>query len=86
MKKVIGSLVAASALALLGARALTEHQAVASGVLQELQFESVESDNPEIVGAPPQFRVTKKTIKHLQVLMKNNETITVDGDGNVHAE
>jgi hypothetical protein len=75
--------VAMIALALAGANSLiSEHAALVSGALDKLKFESVPG-KPDLIGAPPKMRVTKKTIDYLQKLMKEGKTIEVGNDGSI---
>ncbi len=83
MKKLLCAAVAFVAVGLLGANYwITRDEALVSAALTELKFESV-PPKPAVVGAPPKFRVTKQTMDHLQVLLKDGKTIEVEGNGSL---
>src|ERR1051325_797350 len=62
------------------ARAITRDQALVGGVLNELKLELVPSD---VIGGPQKYKVTKKTIKHLQELLNEGKLIVLEGDGSI---
>jgi hypothetical protein len=68
------------ALGSLGAKLITQDEALVAGALSELKFESVPG-NPKLIGAPPQLKVTKATIEYLQKLQKEGKIIEVQGNG-----
>jgi hypothetical protein len=81
MHRIAAFLVLVAAFAALGVRALiTEDEALVSSVLKELKFESA-PNKPNVIGAPPRLVVTKKTLAHLEQLMKQNQTIEVQPNG-----
>ena len=59
---------------------LRRDAALVSGALETLKFEPLPG-KPDLIGAPPKMQVTKKTIEHLQKLMKEGRSIQVDNDG-----
>lgn len=63
-----------------GAMLITQNAALVSGALTELKFEAKKPD-PNLIGAPPQFTITKATIEYLQKLQKAGKTIEVQNDG-----
>jgi hypothetical protein len=65
----------------LGAMFITQDEAKVSGVLTALKLESVPQKDPKLMGAPPQFKVTKATIEYLQKLEKDGKVIEVQGNG-----
>jgi hypothetical protein len=81
MKNSLSAAIAVIALTLLGANYLiTQDEALVSGALNELKFESVPG-KPGVVGAPPKFKVAKQTIQHLEKLQKDGAIIEVQGNG-----
>ena len=83
MRKLAYVTIILSAAALLGG--ITQDEATVSGALQALKFESAPGD-PKRIGAEPEFKVTKETLKYLQKLQKDNKTIYVKGDGSVYVK
>jgi hypothetical protein len=81
MKKLLCVAVGFAAVGLLGANHLiTQDEALVSAALKTLRFESL-AGKPGVVGAPPKFKVTKKTIEHLEKLLKDGSVIEVQGNG-----
>ncbi len=73
--------VALIALALLGANALiSQDAALVSGALTTLGFEALPG-KPDVIGAPPKMRVTKKTLKQLEKLLNEGKIIQVQNNG-----
>lgn len=78
MHKQIAAATAVLALCLTGAKLLiTENQAIVSGALDGLEFEF---DPPPsgVVGAPPVFKATKKTLQFLE-----GRRFQIQGDGTI---
>jgi hypothetical protein len=65
-----------------GALFITENAGLVGAALTSLKFESLPG-NPNLVGAPPQFKVTKATIEFLQKIQKDGKTIEVQNDGSI---
>jgi hypothetical protein len=83
MKKIICVAVTLAALGSLGAKSLiTQDEALVSGALTTLKFESVPG-KPGLVGAPPKLKVTKQTIDFLEQLRKDGKIIEVTGNGSI---
>jgi hypothetical protein len=83
MKKLPRAAIAFVAVSLMGVGYwITRDEALVSAALTELKFESV-PPKPAVVGAPPKFKVTKQTIDHLQILLKEGKTIEVEGNGSL---
>jgi hypothetical protein len=81
MKKVICVAAMFVALGLLGAKSLiTQYEALVSGALTTLKFESLPG-KPGLVGAPPKLKVTKQTIEYLEKLRKDGKIIEVQNNG-----
>jgi len=81
MKAVWYTSVALAALLLVGAsRLISQDAALVSGALGALKFES-QPGKPNLVGAPPKFKVTKQTIAYLDKLMKDGRSIEVQNNG-----
>jgi hypothetical protein len=81
MKRFLCVAVAGVALSALGANLLiTQDEALVSGALSTLKFESVRPQ-PGLVGAPPKFKVSKATLDHLEKLHKEGKIIEVEGNG-----
>lgn len=80
MKKLLSMLVAVAALGLMGAKLITQDEALVSGALRELKFESVPA-KAGLVGAPPRLKVTKQTIEFLEKLAKEGKLVEVQGNG-----
>lgn len=79
---VAASAVTASGLGLLfagqeNAAMATRDQALVSGAISELKLELIE-ENPQILGGPMKYRVTKETLKFL-----TDKTVTVEPDGSL---
>ena len=66
----------------LGAMFITQDAGLVGAALKELKFEPLPG-NPKMVGAPPQFTVTKATIDFLQKVQKDGKTIEVQNDGSI---
>lgn len=64
----------------LGAMFITQHAGLVAGALTELKFESLPG-NPKLIGAPPQFKVSKATIDYLLKLQNDNKIVEVENDG-----
>ncbi len=64
------------------ARFITEPEAIVSGALTSLKFESLPPPRG-LVGAPPKFRVTRATLDYLDSLIKAGKLIEVQGDGSI---
>jgi hypothetical protein len=83
MKKLACVAVAAVAVSLMGAALyISQDQALVSGALGELKFESV-AGKPGLIGAPSRYRVTKQTIDFLDKLAKEGKQIEVQPNGQV---
>jgi hypothetical protein len=82
MKKYLCTAIVLAALTSLGANLITQDEALVSGVLAELKFESV-PPKTGLVGAPPKFRVTKQTLAYLDKLSKEGKVIEVQVNGSV---
>jgi hypothetical protein len=63
-----------------GAMFITENAGLVGAALAELKFEALPG-NPKLVGAPPQFKVTKATMEFLQKLQKDGKIVEVQNDG-----
>jgi hypothetical protein len=84
MKKLVA--IALVVVCCMGAALITQNESLVSAGLKELKFESVPApkvDGKSVMGAPPQFKVTKETIEFLTKLQKDGKVIQVDGDGKV---
>lgn len=81
-KLCCGALLLLAAAGLMGAKYITEHEAIVSGALTKLEFESQPAAQG-LIGAPPRLKVTQKTIDHLTKLMKENKMIEIQGNGAV---
>jgi hypothetical protein len=68
--------------ATLGAMFITQHAGLVSAALTTLKFEPLPG-NPQLVGAPPQLKVTKATIDYLQKLQTQGKIIEVQNDGSL---
>jgi hypothetical protein len=64
----------------LGAMFITQHAGLVAGALTALKFEA-QPGNPKLIGAPPQFKVSKATIDYLIKLQNDNKIIEVENDG-----
>jgi hypothetical protein len=82
MKRFVVTGFAVFALALAGANFITQDEALVSAALKELKFESQPAERG-LIGAPPRFKITKKTLDHLQALMKDGKVIEIEGNGAV---
>jgi hypothetical protein len=81
MKTFLCIAAACGAIAFTGAAALiSQDQSLVSTVLTDLKFEPV-AGKAGLVGAPPKFKVTKKTLAHLETLLKDNKSIEIQPDG-----
>jgi len=80
MKKTLGMVVASVAVALMGAKLISQDAALVSGALTELKFEMAPGP-PGLVGAPPKLKVTKQTIEFLQKLQKEGKVVEVQNNG-----
>jgi hypothetical protein len=67
---------------LLGANLISQNAALLSAALTELKLESVPGP-PGLVGAPPKFKVTKKTIEYLEKLQKDGTIVEVQNNGSL---
>ena len=86
MRKCACLIIASFALVTLGANNLaTQDQALVAGAVAKLGFEGVPG-KPGFVGGPQKFKVTEKTIKHLQALMKEGSYIVVGSGGEISVE
>ncbi len=65
-----------------GAMYITENAGLVGGALKELKFDQLPG-NPKLIGAPPEFKVTKETIDFLTKLQKDGKTIAVQNDGSI---
>ena len=75
MKRIACLVVACAAITLMG---LTEKQATVAPALETLKLEKVPSD---VIGGPMSYKVTKKTIEHLEHLMKEGKVLVLENDG-----
>ena len=86
MKKLACGLFAVVALfflgASLGAMFITEHAGLVSAALTQLKFDPLPG-NPQLVGAPPQLKVTKATIDYLLKLQNDKKIVEVQNDGSL---
>ncbi|MGD9721065.1 MAG: hypothetical protein AB7O59_03305 [Pirellulales bacterium] len=83
MKRVALIAVALVALASVGANYLiSQDAALAGGVLATLKFERV-APKPDVIGAPPKFKVSKQTIEFLTKAMKDGSIVQVNNNGSV---
>ena len=82
MKKYFFAAIILTALTSLGANLITQDEALVSGVLAELKFESV-PNKTGLVGAPPRFKVTKQTLTNLEKLSKEGKEIEIQGNGSL---
>jgi hypothetical protein len=83
MKRIVCVAAMLVAVGSLGAKSLiTEDEALVSGALTTLKFESVPG-TPGLVGAPPKLKVTKQTIEYLEKLRKDGKLIEVKGNGSI---
>lgn len=80
MKRSFTLAAALVAVALLGANLISQNAALLSAALSELKLESVPG-SPGLVGAPPKFKVTKKTIGYLEKLQKDGTIVEVQNNG-----
>ncbi len=82
MKKYLYAVVLLSALTSLGANLITQDEALVSGVLAELKFESV-PNKTKVLGAPPKFKITKQTLDYLEKLSKEGKVVEIQGNGSL---
>jgi hypothetical protein len=83
MKTLFVVAVLMGAIGSLGATLLiSQDAALVSGALTTLKFETLPG-KPDVIGAPPKMRVTKKTLEYLGQLLKDGKTIEVGNDGSV---
>ncbi len=82
MKKYLCAAVVLTALTSLGANLITQDEALVSGVLAELKFESV-PNKTGVIGAPPKFKVTKHTLDYLEKLSKEGKVVEIQGNGSL---
>jgi hypothetical protein len=66
----------------LGAMFITQNAGLVGAALKELKFEALPA-NPQMVGAPPQFKVTNDTLNFLKKLGQENKIIEVQNDGSL---
>jgi hypothetical protein len=79
-KRALSAGIAMLAIGFVGAKFITQDEALVSGALTELKFE-LQPTKGGLVGAPPRLKVGKQTIDHLQKLMKEGRVIEVQGNG-----
>ncbi len=77
MKKFSCLLVACVAILLMG---ITEKQATVAPALESLKLERLPS---EVIGGPISYRVTKKTVEHLERLLKDDKVLVLGNDGSL---
>lgn len=65
-----------------GAMFITQDAGLVGAALTSLKFDALPG-NPNLVGAPPQFKVTKATIAFLQKVQKDGKSIEVQNDGSL---
>jgi hypothetical protein len=83
MKRALSIAAAAGCVTLLGAAYyISETQAIVQSGLAELKFEAVRSDGG-LIGAPTRMKITRRTIQHLDALMKAGKELTVASDGRI---
>jgi hypothetical protein len=82
MKKYLCAAIVLTALSTLGANLITQDEALVSGVLAELKFESV-PNKTKLLGAPPKYKVTKQTLEFLEKLAKDGQVIEIQGNGSL---
>jgi hypothetical protein len=75
-------LLAAIAIALMGANLISQNAAMMSAALTQLKLEAIPGP-PGLVGAPPKFKVTRKTIEYLEKLEKTGAIVQVENNGSV---
>ena len=80
MKKLACVVFVFVAVGLVGANLISQSEAIVSGTLADLKFEAMPAPRHRL-GAPPQFRVTKETIKFLQKLENEKKVIEVQANG-----
>jgi hypothetical protein len=81
MKKLVALLVVCAALGMLtGAMFITQNAGLVSGALTELKFE-LQPGSPNLIGGPPQMKVTKATLEYLTKLLKDGKIVEVQNDG-----
>jgi hypothetical protein len=83
MRKLLVVSVLCAAAGSLGTTLLiSQDAALVSGALTALKFETLPG-KPDVIGAPPKMRVTRKTLDYLGKLLKDGSTIEVGNDGSV---
>jgi hypothetical protein len=82
MKKYLCAAIVVTALTSLGAKLITQDEALVSSVLAELKFESV-PNKTGLLGAPPKFKVTKQTLTYLEKLSKEGKEVEIQGNGSL---
>ena len=82
MKKLLCAAIVFAALTSLGANLITQDEALVSGVLAELKFESV-PNKTGLIGAPPKFKITKQTLAFLEKLSKEGKVVEIQGNGSL---
>jgi hypothetical protein len=83
MKRMALIAIALVAVSCAGANYLiSQDAALASGVLTTLKFEPVPG-KPDVIGAPPKFKVSKETIEFLTKAMKDGSIVQVNNNGSV---
>ena len=84
MRKLIFLVLALACLGAVAAKLnISEPQAITAGVLSNLNFERLPNDT-KLVGAPPKFTVSKKTLEFLKKY--EGKTIEVASDGSLEIE
>jgi hypothetical protein len=61
---------------------ISQDAALISAGLRTLKFEPL-AGKPDVIGAPPKFKVTRQTIEYLEKLRKDGATIEVQNNGSV---
>jgi hypothetical protein len=83
MTRALSIAAAAGCVMLFGAAFyISETQAIVTGGLTELKFETVKVEGG-LIGAPTRMKITKQTIQHLRELMKAGKELTVAADGRI---
>ena len=82
MRRMLLAGMAVLAIGFMGAKFITQDEALVSGALTELKFE-LQPPKAGLIGAPPRLKITAKTIEHLQKLMKEGKVIEIQGNGAV---
>jgi hypothetical protein len=82
VKQALSAGIAVLAIGFVGAKFITQDEALVSGALTELKFE-LQAAKGGIVGAPPRLKVGKHTIDYLQKLMKEGKVIEIQAGGQI---